>query len=181
MKRRHDDLFALIAAAKKNEPGAFDELAERFRPLMVDLVYRYAMNYPDFDRDDAYQEACIALYDALHAYDDGRSGVTFGLYAKICITNRLISICRRLRSRPVETLSDGAESMQDPEEEAMARMRFAELTDMISAALTPLEASVFRLYVQGKSYADIAQTLGVGQKSVDNAVRRMKAKIKGLL
>jgi len=43
------------------------------------------------------------------------------------------------------------------------------------AALTPLEASVFRLYVQGKSYADIARTLGVGQKSVDNAVRRMKA------
>jgi RNA polymerase sporulation-specific sigma factor len=47
----------------------------------------------------------------------------------------------------------------------------------VDAALSDLEAEVLRLYVDGKSYVEIAEVLKRHVKSIDNALQRIKRKL----
>ena len=49
---------------------------------------------------------------------------------------------------------------------------------MIDKELSSFEKQVLDLYVTGMSYSQIAKVLGRDEKSTDNALQRMKAKLK---
>lgn len=138
-------------------------------------------------------------------YDGGRNkrcvhekaespAVTFGLYAKICINNRLISAkrskLRKLQSAdPANSFKRGvgrprkAAPVPKKSQRTLHLPTDSQLGDLLAAAredLTPLEEQVFALYLEGTPYKEIASLLGLGQKSVDNALMRAKRKIKRL-
>ena len=48
----------------------------------------------------------------------------------------------------------------------------------IKAMLSPLEYEIFEMYISGFSYAEIASRIGKSQKSVDNALCRIKKKLR---
>ena len=87
-------LAKLINETKNGDDAAFSELCADFAPLMKSQVTKLFGDSP-FEFDDRLQDAAMALYDAVSTFDTSQYKVTFGLYAKICIRNRLISIKRK--------------------------------------------------------------------------------------
>ena len=164
---------------------SFNKIYESYKPLIESTARLMTNKYslPSSEYDDLVQEAAIALFTSATAYDENK-GITFGLYAKICIKNRLVSY---ISSRFGKTLVfsdvsldeiEDVESVElNPEQFVIDKESLADLRAEIDKLLTPLESSVFSLYLVGTPYVDIAKALSKPTKSVDNAIRRIKTKI----
>lgn len=174
-----------LEAVKNGDKKAFDGLYERFLPL-IKKEAAAAVNRSEELKghyDEIAQEAVMALYDAATSFCDGKS-VTFGLYAKICIHNRIISYVRRVkaqkrRAERVALVAEESGRGESPEELIELVQRNGELNRFLEEALSGYEKKVFSLYLQKKSYVQIAEALGKTEKSVDNALFRVKSKIRG--
>ena len=69
----------------------------------------------------------------------------------------------------------------DPEELLISQEEVADIEGKMDELLSPLEKEVVDLYLEGKSYIEIAEQLGRHVKSVDNALQRVKRKLEGCL
>ncbi len=181
----------LLAAVKSGDDDACAELLRRYTPLIDSVVYNTMPLLSVTSRaeeDELRQEAAIKLYQAALAYDEEREDTTFGLYAKICIKNRMISLARRqhgfvdfsAEDELNEALDAGALE-DDPSELLLNRERERELDRRIRANLSPLEYEVYDLYVDGAAPRQISETLNVSSKTVENALYRMRLKLQKLL
>lgn len=184
----NEDLRNLISMAKNGDPSAFSELSEMYNPLMSNMIDSFirAKGMSENDKDDLLQEASIALFNAIEKYDISQTKVTFGLYAKICIRNRLISLLRKRRKQIQTVERDNQKTFQksthgdftgeiplgNKESSKNAQLEYAK------SVLSQYEYSVFLLYIKDLSYRDIAKKLGKTEKSVDNALSRIKNKMK---
>ncbi len=170
---------------------AFGQLSEIYRPLLSSYVKRFSQS-PFADLSELEQEASIALYRAALTYEEDRH-TTFGLYAGICIRNRLIS-CLRRESRMYGTGDAVSGAIQaelryptavdggsDPGEQLAFRDMFRETFDRFLVSLTAMEKRVFTPYIRGASYKEIARILSISEKSVDNAVYRIRVKLRRAL
>ncbi|MBQ8254436.1 MAG: sigma-70 family RNA polymerase sigma factor [Clostridia bacterium] len=168
----------LILAAKNGDEGAFSELCDKYKPLIENMTDRYIarLNAIIQDKDDLRQEATVAFYRAVTTYDMSQDKVSFGLYAKICIKNRMVSLIRRANKK-----SSPKTVSSQKEEGKRIGDRFFDFGELISVSeriMSKREALVFSLYIGGKTYKEISELLKVSEKSVDNALFRAKSKIK---
>lgn len=168
----------LVACAKGGADAAVSALFTQYQPLLLSMASRY-LQLADgaVEQEDLLQEANIAFLQAIRTYDDTQTGVTFGLYAKICIRNRLVSKLRSLPARVPPSVAQVGHT-NDPADRLIDREQYADLLERIACLLSKREMDVFRLYLLGKSYTEISKSLGITEKSVDNALFRMKAKLK---
>ena len=178
------ELLSLLQAVRGGEDDAFSLLASRFGGMTEGLVRAFSIGLCEADGRELSQEARLALYRAARTYKPS-SAVTFGLYARICVRNALISFLRR-RTVPdgVSLCSLDALLLPDEHEPLGALVeeeQLAGLTARIVAALSPYEESVFLLLVEGEKTERIAEILGKSEKSVANAVFRIQAKLRTLL
>lgn len=181
-----DRLTALVRSYKGGDETAFDRLVQLYSPLIDSMVNRcFEGLSPYYDRDDIHQFALIAFSRAALTYREGQEKVTFGLYAKVCIGNALISRLRSARKKHVEVLPiEGIFDVADPEDvsvEVIDRENVGRLNELIKSTLSKLENRVFRLYAVGYSTSEIAERLGKTEKSVDNAIFRARKKLKTVL
>ena len=184
-KRQTDDVLELLTHIQNGSSGAFVKLAEMYAPLLECEVARYVTSLSAADLEDLKQGALVSLYRAALAYRSG-GGVTFGLYAKICIVNGIADTLRYIGKKPVDvSISDlgedelGGES--GPEELVLDKEQFHVLRRKIAGILSDMELEMFEMYLGGYSYAEIAEKCGRNVKSVDNALRRVKDKLKKVL
>lgn len=181
-----DSLLELINRAKNGHSSAFAELFGRYRPLIINMSdkYRESASKCGIDTEDLSQEAAIALYSAIRTYN-GNDEVTFGLYAKICIKNRIISLLKKNSASDVfygEGPQDNVEAdlVSDPEQSFIDRENYQKLLCTIDNTLSGLERAVFKLYLSDKSYSEISCMLGIKEKSVNNAMCRIRSKLSRL-
>ncbi len=167
----------LIVAARNGSDVAFSELTEKYRPLIETMTEKYSRSIEGFeaDRDDLRQESSVVFYKAVMTYDLDQSAVSFGLYAKICIRNRLISLLRSSKSKRKIIRGDAEEKIGKAREVFFDREELEQLTRDV---LSRKEREIFLMYADGKSYAEISSTLGIVEKSVDNALFRAKKKLR---
>lgn len=182
-----NDIDILLKDIKSGKSLSFNSVYSLYSPLIESAVSKCMKAYSisESERDDLSQEAALALYKAAMAYDNTK-GVSFGLYAKICIQNRIISYIRSNSQK-----GDAEETPYDfycdipgdgtPEQLIISEESLEELNSKIDASLTDFECSVFRLYLEDLSYKDISRALSRPKKSVDNAIGRIKAKLRKLL
>lgn len=146
------------------------------------------------DSEDLSQEGMFGLLSAIREYDPAQ-GVSFRSFAEHCIRMRLYSAVKsaaRLKhlplndSMPLEQLSDDPSSQlsaapemfrRSPEDLVLARESKEELIELCKRRLSRLELQVLDCYLEGLSYRDIAQRLQKDEKSVDNAVQRIRRKL----
>lgn len=170
----------LLLAAKNGDSLAFSELVEKYQPLIGAAAEKYRRLCGENalgGTDDLRQEALLAFYRAVTSYDADKKGVSFGLYAKICINNRMISI---LRKAGAESRRKAAAQLIKTSARTTDRY-FPELdgvSELMDRLLTKYEKKVLSMYLEGKSYKDIALALGRNEKSVDNALFRAKSKLR---
>ncbi len=177
----------LIRQAKMGDQKAFEGLLERYAPLIDSMTSRFGSSLPTAeDREDLRQEAVLGFYRAVLRFDTEQDKVQFGLYAKECIRNGLISHLRSIeRHKNVVLLNDGFEGEEVAEDDP-ARMLVEEesylvLSRQIRESLSSYENRIWWLYLSGRTAKEIAAVLGKDEKSVQNAIYRIRRKLRETL
>ena len=161
---------------------AFAELIDRYKPLLKKRIATY-FGSSSTEETELIQEASIALHSAAVTYDSDKcDGVTFGLYASVCISNRLKSLIRAKlkdveRSDDYSTLEKLSSGI-DVESSVVTRDVCDRVMKEARALLSDFEYEVFRLGFERYSTRDIAESLGKSAKSVDNAKFRISQSLR---
>ncbi len=175
------ELKARLCAAKKGDQRAFEELLEAYEPLIGSLTCAFSASNAE-ERDDLRQEACIAFYHAMDTYDTEQEDVQFGLYAKTCIRNRLVSYTRGLhRMEPIPLDDTDLQDRADPEQTLVEEEAYRALYHKIEALLSPYENRVWWLYLSGRTAREIAALFSRDERSVQNAIYRIRKKLRSSL
>ena len=158
------------------------------------------------EHDDLIQEGMIGLFRAIKDYDSGRDA-SFFTFADLCIARQMytaIQASGRKKHMPLNSYisiygsvvqedakEDGAEVVlvnvlpageeSNPEELIIDRENVEQLEQNIQKELSPFEKQVLDLYITGMNYVEIAKVLGKDEKSTDNALQRIRTKMKKLL
>ncbi len=197
---RADD--ALVLAARSGSDTALSELLTKYRPFSRMKARSYFL--AGADREDIVQEGMIGLYKAVRDFDPHRES-SFRAFAELCVTRQIITAVKAATrhkhgplnnyvsfSRPVAGDEDGERELgdvlpaapaatSDPADLVISAERIRALQAHFDAVLSDLETEVLRLYVEGKSYQEIAERLDRHVKSIDNALQRTKRKLEGHL
>ena len=183
-----DKVSDLIQKVRNGDHSSFETLAEHYFPLILSMtqVYSSLCGADDSEKEDLLQEAMVAFYRASLRYDLSVSQVSFGLYAKVCIRNRLISFVRKRPERTCLVETEHTEEhwedgKNDPLEDMLRREDLSRMMMIINNELSPYEKNIFSLYMLGRTSDEIALSIGKTKKSVSNAIYRIRVKIKGLL
>ena len=172
-------------------------LIERYKPIVKRLAKAYYI--VGADREDLVQEGMIGLYKAVVDYRSDM-GAGFRSFAHLCMVRQITDAVRaslRDKQKPLNQAvsldqaipdEDGVErSMIDllpdetslsPEERAVSQSAEKELLDMIEGRLSKMERKVLLLYLKDPDYQAIAKELGMSPKAVDNAIQRIRRKVR---
>lgn len=170
----------LILLINNGEYQNFQIIINRYLHFIRKMVSKYC---PKNEFEDAAQEAMFALYSAVRDYDSSKS--TFSAFACLCISRSLIGYLRKKNTGKVipEELITSIEdasltSFKSPESILIEKEGYKELTDSIRLELSNMEYKVLCLFLEGKSYCEIGAKLHITEKSVGNALSRIRKKIK---
>ena len=181
-----EELHALYSAGN-TEAG--NELALRYRRLVKICIRPYFLS--GGDSEDLLQEGMIGLLSAMREYQPD-AGAAFHTYAELCIRRRIISATRSASRQKHSPLNDGV-PLEDflsseeqhaalypgrsPEEQVLDREWTSDFLTDYSRFLSEFESRILKDYLDGLSYAEIAENCGRSEKSVDNAVQRIRKKL----
>ncbi|MBE6703524.1 MAG: sigma-70 family RNA polymerase sigma factor [Ruminococcaceae bacterium] len=173
----------LIALFREGDQQAFVRLVQMYEPLVRAEVSRYANGVETFDLDDFRQVAMIALYRATLNFDLTQCEVAFGLYAKICISNALSSHLRMVRRQArwlnrFDSFEEDTGSREDLAHWIIEEEETQLLLARIRNLLSPFENRVWSLYTAGLSAKEIGRMLGKDSRSIENAVYRIRCKLR---
>lgn len=132
--------------------------------------------------DDLAQEGFLAFLRAADSFEPER-GTSFSSFADVCVTNGIRSAVKRLNRGTEELPENYGESAEDaytPENIWFEKEAETGLYEKISKLLSKKEWDIFKLYIGGASCAEIAEGLEIPKKSVENAVFRIRKKLKAL-
>jgi len=191
-KMTDEELVVLSAAG--------DELATecilgRYKNLVRSKARMYFL--VGADKEDIIQEGMIGLFKAIRDFNSARQA-TFRGFAELCVKRQIITAVKtatRQKHMPLNTYVSLSNPMYDGEtegvlEEILSGTRTTDpehlfitkentefLSEKMDEVLSKLERSVLALYLEGKSYQEIAVILDRPQKSIDNALQRVKKKM----
>ena len=171
----------LLAAFRGGDSSAFALLCEKYDRLLQGATSRFSADLCETDAAEVRQEARIALFRAAQSYRPS-ADVTFGLYARVCVRNALISRYRKKKA-VLCSLEDSIDGLLDacgeePYEALSAAESLEEAYKRVASVLSPYERQVFDLYVEGERAASIGIRLGKTEKSVYNAISRTLSKLR---
>lgn len=177
----------LVLQAQSGSREAYLTLLAKYRPLLEASVARFGVSeMTDQERADMREEAEQVFLSAVSTYDTEQESVDLGLYAKICLRNGLVSEWRHLASlrrvAPLPLVEGITEDVSDPDTDLPRQMmedeRFGQLCRTVRSHLSDFENQVWWQYVTGVSVADIAEGLGRDERSVHNAIYRIRKKLR---
>lgn len=186
----------LVGMAQAEDTKALVTMLERYQ----DFVRLKSRSYflVGADREDIVQEGMIGLYKAIRDYRSDRE-TSFKAFAEVCVTRQMITAIKtatRQKHLPLNTyvsLHNPISESDEPDRSYMDFLASSRSTDPVEMVisfeeaesimtnfremLSPLETEVLRLYVEGRSYQQIAEDLDRHVKSIDNALQRIKRKV----
>ncbi|MBQ9460676.1 MAG: sigma-70 family RNA polymerase sigma factor [Clostridia bacterium] len=176
----------LCRLCRQGDENAFRVIASRYCILLKKNASRYSESADD--SDDLLQEGLIALHDAAMTFDEN-AGAAFRTYAGVCVRNRMISAVRhqqamKKRSMAAASIEEAENVPSSPESDPLHAVIMSEELEHFYAflreKLSSSEEKVLDLYLEGLSFEEIAQRLGVSRKSCDNAMQRVRKKLRCL-
>lgn len=180
----------LVVLLKQREPDAFVELTSRYMALIRAKAAPFRSSA--LETDDLCQEGLLGLLNAAESYSPGGKA-SFRTYAGVCIHNRMVTAYRTAASKKNIPLNNfvslnseedsypmqfTSEQTANPETLLIDRERLEGIKRCIRQALSKLEQQVLFLYLGGCSYAEIADELHITVKAADNAIQRIRHKLK---
>lgn len=160
------------------------ELISRYMKLI--WVKANSMANAAVDAEDLAQEGMLGLMNAVAHFDPNRE-IRFSTFADVCITNKMKSALIRSRhtALPVEDAESAAQVQNeveddDPEQILLRKERLQELYREMDHILSRRELEIFKLFLSGLRYEQMAERLHITEKSVDNAMQRVRRKLKSV-
>lgn len=194
---------ALIQRQRDGDMNVTDFLMNKYK----NLVRKKAgtMFILGADKEDLIQEGMIGLFKAVREYDSGRDA-SFYTFADLCISRQMYSAVQassRKKHIPLNTyvsifarIDDGEQegrkledvfydaatkTVTDPEALMIDRENVARVEQTIDTELSAFEKEVLSLYLTGMTYTEIAKVLNREEKATDNALQRIKKKLRKAL
>jgi len=185
--------------AKFGDNIALEYLINKYRNFVKAKARSYFLI--GADREDIIQEGMIGLYKAIRDFKDDKLS-SFRAFAELCITRQIITAIKTATrqkhiplnsyvslNKPIydedsdRTLLDilSGTKVTDPEELMINREEYNDIEFKMGEVLSELEWRVLMLYLEGKSYQEIALELKRHVKSIDNALQRVKRKLERYL
>ncbi len=173
---------------------AQDALYNRYKPLVIALSHGFFIK--GANNDDLIQEGMIGLFKGVRSYDKTK-GVLKSYLAE-CIKNQLadaIKTADRLKHSYLNdyvsfssiNADDGERGDErfssndlNPEEVLLLKENDGNFFDEFAEKLSPVELKILSLYLDGNSYSEIATTVDLSVKAVDNALQKIKKLAKKL-
>ncbi|MGM0214147.1 sigma-70 family RNA polymerase sigma factor [Enterococcus sp. AZ109] len=178
-------LNSLIKQARKGDELAYEEIFNNYSGIIYSLMNKYFIRL--FDTEDWMQEGRLALQDAIMNYEEQQK-VTFGLYFKVLLENRIRAQLRRQealkRKGEKDTITIETEGLEYYNPSLLYNEHFddkliiRETLEKVGLELSPFEAQVFEAYMKNTELMDISKELNKSYQSVLNGLGRVKRKIK---
>lgn len=181
----------LIMRFRAGETNIEDYLMEKYKGLVRQKAR--AMFLIGGDTDDLIQEGMIGLFKAVRDFQPGREAA-FATFAGVCIDRQLYSAIQssnRQKHIPLNSYvslnqeEEGSPiwelSVENPESIVIDQENARDLQQKFMGFLSPMERKVLDLYLRGEGYVEIARILNKSPKSIDNALQRIRSKIREAL
>lgn len=189
----------IVSDAKDGNTIALEFLINKYKNFVKAKARSYFLI--GADREDIIQEGMIGLYKAIRDFRGDKLS-SFRAFAELCITRQIITAIKTATrqkhiplnsyvslNKPIydedsdRTLLDvlSGTKITDPEELMINREEYNDIEYKMGEILSDLEWKVLTLYLEGKSYQEIAEDLERHVKSIDNALQRVKRKLERYL
>jgi RNA polymerase sporulation-specific sigma factor len=187
---------ALVFRARDGDSAAMNKIIERYRGFVRLKASSYFLAGGEIE--DLIQEGLIGLFKAVRDYRTDREA-SFRSFAELCVTRQIITAIKtaaRNKHSPLNTYVSFSHSrtgsgeqevtlaevlagdpVADPMTQAISTEELRSLVDCLGSALSGLESQVLAMYLEGRSYEEIAEQLACTPKTVDNALQRVKRKV----
>ena len=179
------------------EDKKFKEIIENLKPNIEKLANKYYI--AGYDKEDIYQESYIGAISAIKYFDPNKNN-NFYAFANLTIERRIIMLLKK--SKRQKNLSLNSALSLDSRlnhntdtnfldvlntnysEDFVENLKSSEILDIkkekLINKLSKMEKEVFNLYLNGYSYKEISKKIGKDEKTVDNALQRIKNKSKNI-
>lgn len=183
-----EEIQSLAEGVRNGDGAAFEALLKIYEPMIGAAVHRFADEH--HESEDLRQEALTGFFRAIMSFDFEKTGIEFGLYAKICVSNALSTAVRNSqrsgRGQPLIDYEEyfrysAADATSDPAFRLIERENEESLRELISRNLSGFENRVWDNYLEGKSSKQMADELGKSERSIDNALYRIRKKLRSLI
>ncbi len=197
------DDIELIHRWRDGDELAFDVLLGRYKKTVRAVSRRYFL--VGADNEDLVQEGMIGFYKSILGFDEAKQ-IKFSTFAEMCVERQIMSAVKsagRKKHKPlneyVSTSSEAAFSVvgdgfdsgenysalsdisvTDPEEIFLEQEKEILLKKEIGLRLSSFENTVFELFISGLTYKEMSERTGRTEKTIDNAIQRIKRKLRGI-
>ena len=182
----------LIEKLRQGEDDITDYILEKYKPLVRKKTN--AMYLIGGETEDLIQEGMIGLFKAIRDNKPDKDA-SFYHFAELCINRQLYSALEasnRKKHQPLNSyisLSEqehpdavAAELLVDkesgPEQTVIEQEVWEEYKKRLAQKLSRMENQVLQYYLDGNHYIQIAEMMGKSPKSIDNALQRIRQKIR---
>lgn len=182
-------LVDFIKSGDSDADAAFETICSRYLNLISSISSKYRFCAQWYELSDFMQEGLIGLLAACKSFDESHS-MSFKNYAMLCVENRFKTIMRhhctkaQVPTNNIVPIDENVFSVEDVN--ALSVVEALESKEYIKsvfkkhdASFSALEKKVLRLYLSGYSYKQTACALSISEKSVDNALCRIRKKLSG--
>lgn len=195
----------LVKMVTEGDEGAFEEITRRYTQRLNSIARKYFL--VGAGSDDLMQEAMIGLYSACLSFKKKSGNMSFKNFATLCVTRRIqqaVKTANRDKNKAfmsymsidsqgklvVGQKNDDDETEEagfyictddmSPEQSMVSSEKVDEILQGVNNKLSTFEKSVLKIYIDGYNYVEIAKKLKKDPKSIDNALNRIKIKLKYL-
>jgi RNA polymerase sporulation-specific sigma factor len=182
----------LIAMVKGGDADAQDYLIEKYKRVVKIKSRAYFL--AGADREDIIQEGMVGLYKAIRDFDTEKNA-SFSSFAGLCVARQIVTavkLASRRKHLPLNSYvsldkpPDSGEWVdtlietraESPEDILIGNEKRALIEKIISEELSEMERQTLRLYMRGNSYSEIAAITRKDEKSIDNAIQRVRRKLR---
>lgn len=178
----------LIEKLRQGEPEVMDYLIDKYKSMVRQKAR--VLYLVGGEQDDLIQEGMIGLFKAVRDYHAGKDA-SFHTFAQLCVDRQMyhaIQSSNRQKHQPLNSyVSMSSEEwenevrtmlQQSPENIVIAQENAAHLESKIRNQLSKFENQVLDMYLDGDNYLTIADKMGKTPKSIDNALQRIRMKVK---
>jgi len=186
----------LIEQLRSGDEKIMDYILDKYKPLVRKKAN--AMYLIGGDTDDLIQEGMIGLFKAIRDYNKEKES-SFYHFAELCISRQIYTVVEasnRKKHAPLnsyvslysgtnedgvvlaDSLTTGA--MENPEQMMIDQENLVLFVERLKERLSKMERQVLDYYLAGLNYQQIALEMGKNPKTIDNALQRIKAKVKNV-
>lgn len=177
----------LVSKAKSGDTAALTQLLEHYSDIILQKAKSYK-GLSGIESDDLYQEGMMGFVAAVYSFDETRE-IQFLTYAVTVASRKMLSALKKSNNKSnlplrsyisIEEENNLLSYSPTPEEIIIYNEELDKISNFIKTNLSKTEKKVLKLSMLGMSYSEIAEILECTEKSVDNAIQRIRKKIRDI-